>query len=93
MGKATDNERIKLRATFFNNLAVGLILAGVLIPYLGILDSGKFDNSDAVIRDFLAGNISTHGPVLLKIFTFLVVIFCAAILRYAAVIELQKLQD
>jgi hypothetical protein len=27
MGKAASNERVKLRATFFNNLAVGLILA------------------------------------------------------------------
>jgi hypothetical protein len=64
-----------------------------LIPYLGILDSGKFDAADAVVHDFLAGNISNHGPVILKLFTFSVVLFCAAILRYAAVIELRKIQD
>jgi hypothetical protein len=32
MGKAADNEAIKLRATFYNNLAVGAALAGVIVP-------------------------------------------------------------
>lgn|GEM_PF-5523031 len=36
MGKAADNELIKLRATFLNNLAVGLILAGLLLPLLAL---------------------------------------------------------
>jgi hypothetical protein len=34
MGKAADNEKIKLRATAFNNVAVGLYLGGALIPLL-----------------------------------------------------------
>ena len=33
-GKAERNERIKLDATFANNIAVGLVLAGVLLPTL-----------------------------------------------------------
>jgi hypothetical protein len=37
MGKAAENERIKLRATRFNNISVGLFLAGVLIPYLAFV--------------------------------------------------------
>lgn len=36
MSKAADSERIKLRAIFYNNIGVGLILAGVLLPYLAI---------------------------------------------------------
>jgi hypothetical protein len=36
MGKAAENESIKLRATFYNNIGVGLLLAGCLIPYLAI---------------------------------------------------------
>lgn len=32
MGKAADGERAKLRAAFFNNLAVGIFVAGVLVP-------------------------------------------------------------
>jgi hypothetical protein len=34
MNKAAQNERIKLRATYFNNLSAGLLLGGCLIPYL-----------------------------------------------------------
>jgi hypothetical protein len=33
MGKAANNERLKLRATFFNNSAVGVGVGGALIPY------------------------------------------------------------
>ena len=33
MGKAADNERRKLRGTFFNNVAVGLVVAGIAVPY------------------------------------------------------------
>jgi hypothetical protein len=36
MGKAADNERLKLKATFYNNLAVGSTVGGVLIPLFGL---------------------------------------------------------
>jgi hypothetical protein len=32
MGKTAKNERIKLKATYFNNCSVGLLLAGTLLP-------------------------------------------------------------
>jgi hypothetical protein len=32
LGKTADNELLKLRATRCNNIAVGLALAGVLVP-------------------------------------------------------------
>jgi hypothetical protein len=34
MGKAARNEQIKIRATYYNNSAVGLFIAGVLLPIL-----------------------------------------------------------
>ena len=37
MGKAADNERLKLRATFFNNLSVACFVTGLFIPYLALL--------------------------------------------------------
>jgi hypothetical protein len=36
MGKAAENERLKLRATFFNNIAVGAVVGGALLPYLAL---------------------------------------------------------
>jgi hypothetical protein len=37
MGKAADNERLKLRAVFFNNLSVACFVTGLFIPYLALL--------------------------------------------------------
>lgn len=37
MGKAADNERLRLRAVFFTNLSVACCVAGLFIPYLALL--------------------------------------------------------
>jgi hypothetical protein len=37
MGKAANNERIKLRATFYNNASVALWVGGAIIPYLALM--------------------------------------------------------
>ena len=34
MGKTAENEKLKLRAQFFNNLAVGIGAGGILVPVL-----------------------------------------------------------
>ena len=34
MGKAARNEKKKLKATFYNNLAVGATMAGFIVPLL-----------------------------------------------------------
>jgi hypothetical protein len=36
MGKAAKNETLKIRATYYNNIAVGLFVAGAAIPYLSL---------------------------------------------------------
>ena len=36
MGNALTNERAKLAAAYFNNIAVGMMVAGVVIPYINL---------------------------------------------------------
>jgi hypothetical protein len=36
MGQTAKNERIKLRASFFNSIAIGLFLTGCLLPFLAV---------------------------------------------------------
>jgi hypothetical protein len=36
MGKAAKNERLKLKAAFYNNLAAGSAVGGVFIPLIGL---------------------------------------------------------
>jgi len=39
MGKIAENERIKLRAMFFNNIAVGAAITGFVVPFISIYAS------------------------------------------------------
>jgi hypothetical protein len=37
MGKVADNERIRLRAMFFNTLATACVITGLFVPYFVLL--------------------------------------------------------
>jgi hypothetical protein len=39
MANATDNERIKLLATYYNNISVGLTVTVVFIPLLSVFNN------------------------------------------------------
>jgi hypothetical protein len=68
MGKAAENERIKLRATFLNNIAVGLAITGILVPYLTFIQGASSLYFRVIFDDFLAGNITQLRPAALKLF-------------------------
>jgi hypothetical protein len=46
MGKAAENERIKLGATWYNNLSVALTFTGVLIPVFSLYKAENFQLLD-----------------------------------------------
>ena len=37
MGKAAINAKLKLRAAFYNNIAVGFIVSGIVIPPIALI--------------------------------------------------------
>jgi hypothetical protein len=39
MGKAAKNERLKLNATFLNNLAAAFAVAGLVAPYFYVVNT------------------------------------------------------
>jgi hypothetical protein len=41
LGKAARNEQRKLRATLFNNIAIGLFVVGVAVPLLTVYRAGE----------------------------------------------------
>ena len=75
MSKAADNERIKLRATFYNNLAIGLFVAGVLLPYFAVLT--KVPDMHQWMAAYRAGTANFPGLDLLKALAVLISL-CAA---------------
>ena len=92
MGKAAENERIKLRATFFNNLAVGLTLVAVLYPVLNVLPVvGKvFDN---LIHGQAAWSFDGVKQMLISLVVLVTATRIAIVLRQAADREMDKIQD
>jgi hypothetical protein len=57
VGKAATNEALKLRATFWNNLAIGSALAGVLLPVYSFLKSGPDIITETEIARYVATTI------------------------------------
>jgi hypothetical protein len=84
MGKAADNERLKLDAAFYNNLAVGLFVGGAFLPAFGIYQNIPF-------ADLLSGHPPSKywGIVIGTIFSFLL----AWLFRTVALDKLKKIKD
>jgi hypothetical protein len=72
MGKVADTERLKLRATFFNNLSVGLYLGGLLIPYLAVIQ-----HTGDIITDLFQGKIFTRHDLFIGISALVAMGFAA----------------
>ena len=95
MGKAAENERIKLRATWFNNISVGLFVAGFIVPYLALIQ--KAPEIEQFVRDWLGGSLHLTYLDKYKIFcavsAFVVALLGASFFRNRADQEIQKIQD
>lgn len=70
MDKTAEIEKIKLHATFLNNVGVGLMLGGFLIPYLGIVQKA------GTITEVL-GQIYLDRTVLMNAIASLIAMFMA----------------
>jgi len=84
VGKASDNERIKLAATFLNNFAVGLGLAGGLIPFIlfvQTLDRDEIISFHLSDKNFRIA-VTSIGAVLVSL-----------VFRFAADQVLKKIKD
>jgi hypothetical protein len=80
MGKAARNELLKLRATFWNNLAVGVTLAGILVPYLQLqLAAGDARATANEILDHVFQGKWPSGPSQVVLLSVLVVVITAYI--------------
>jgi hypothetical protein len=55
MGKAAKNEQLKLKATFYNNLAVGAVAGGVFIPLIALYQNTPISSLLAPFYTFPPG--------------------------------------
>jgi len=94
MGKAADNERAKIRATFWNNMAVGLSMTGLVLPYISIYSTGE--EGRQFITELIHRNITNVAMLEKFLSGFLVVAFSwtmAVFCRLWARQEANKIQD
>ena len=95
MGKAAFNERLKLAATYWNNLFAGLMLTGIILPYLAL----NYWIVDLIVwvPDWLDGQAKLSDPAIVAAVSTLVATvgayIAASICRSFADRLLQKLQD
>jgi hypothetical protein len=93
MGKAAENERIKLRPTRFNNLSVGISLGGIIIPYLAIfqkVDAIEAWTKRAVEFQLTSADYKGAASVVLP---FLAALWAARVYRRRAIDEIRKIAD
>jgi hypothetical protein len=89
MGKAADNEQLKLRANWYNNASVGLTVAGVAIPYLTVPQRFTADP-----KLLMSGRPQDAVGAFLLIFVpFVITIFFAFYFRFRSHHEVDGLQD
>jgi hypothetical protein len=93
VGKVAKNEGIRLKATFLNNIAVGLFVAGVFVPYLALVQTGGFPDVHDMFNNFLSGNISQYRPLGFRCAAIALALFGAALARRGARREIAKLED
>jgi hypothetical protein len=85
VGKAAKNEKIKLRAIHFNNISVGFMLAGMVIPLLSVFSSEWILSDNLFPEDW--------RRVAVAVGTILTATTAAMILRGHALKILDELED
>ena len=92
MGKAAHNERIRLRATYYNGLSISVTVVAILLPTLAFVPTlGRTILDVAGGRGALTpDNIAT---LIVDAVAFIAALLCAALLRRAADREIQKVRD
>jgi hypothetical protein len=93
MGKAAENEAIKLRAAWFNNASVGLTLTGVIVP---IFSAFRWENLD-LFKDWTEGRFhptyQDGGRFIVVLAVLSLGFYYASLCRVEAKKEIAKLQD
>lgn len=93
MGKAADNEMLKLRATFLNNIAAAFVIAGCVAPYVALLvnyEPSKYAEMSFIER---ALSLERNLPFLEWVVLAAVMWVIALLFRKFANDELKKIVD
>ena len=95
MGKTADNEKMKLRASFLNNIAAGLAVTAIAASFLGFFINGV--QTIPILESFVNGDLSLFDPkvrTIMNPFGAAILAFgLCMIFRLSANRALEKIQD
>ena len=91
MGKAADNERLRLRAMFFNTLAAACVITGLFVPYFVLLTA--WGRMVAMFESLVTGDwVRLHG-LMVGLFATAVALLLGFLFRRTADKIAQSIQD
>ena len=91
MGKVADNERLRLRAMFFNTLAVACVITGLFVPYFVMLTA--WGRMVALFEAFITGDWLRLEGGMVGLFATVVALVLGFLFRRRADKIVQSLQD
>lgn len=91
MGKVADNERLRLRAMFFNTLAVACVITGLFVPYFVMLTA--WGRMVALFEAFITGDWLRLEGGIVGLFATVVALVLGFLFRRRADKIVQSLQD
>lgn len=91
MGKTAENETLRLKATFYNSLAVGLVLGGVALPYIAVVSNPPFGFVNFVVDE--GGVRLDFGEGLMPTFAIVAALVAGWVCRRRANAFAARLQD
>ena len=86
MGKTARNEVLKLTATYLNNIAVGIAIAGLIVPYFVFLQSAPTNSPPLPLYEI-------YRPYLRYLLPGIAALTLSYIIHLAAQFRLSDLED
>lgn len=91
MGKVADNERLRLRAMFFNTLAAACVITGLFVPYFVMLTA--WGRMVAFLEALLTGDWARAQGGVIGLFATAVALLLGFLFRRTADNIARSMQD
>ena len=91
MGKAADNERLRLRSMFFNTLAAACVVTGLFVPYFVMLTA--WGRMVAMFESLITGDWARLHGGMVGLFATVVALLLGFLFRRRADQIARSIQD
>ena len=83
MGKTAENEKLKLTAAFYNNLATGFVITGYAVPYFAFMQKTFEEPLDESLIGMLLASLNSREVWVLSAIGLWVIVIAWLLRRIA----------